>query len=38
MTLELWLICGGLILGGFGFFYVLAILGERSTGGHKVSI
>ncbi len=29
MTLELWLMCTGLILGGFGFFWVISKLGER---------
>jgi hypothetical protein len=29
MSLELWLICGGLILGGFLFFFVLSKLGEK---------
>jgi len=29
MTLELWLVCTGLIVGGFGFFWVISKLGEK---------
>ncbi len=37
MSLELWLICGGLILGGFGFFFVLSKVGEKIIVQNKVA-
>ena len=37
MDLELWLICGGLILGGFGFFFILSHVGAKIIETNKVS-